>query len=121
MHRRLGNIYAPPSASFQEINQDKSFVQIPAADSVYAPPYAILPANDEHDPFMQVSTANNGYTSPDGLAFPFITPPQSSEATSLPLKSSEDIDQSNRRGHRRTRRTRKPVVIVDARQTRRKH
>jgi hypothetical protein len=90
-------------------------VQIPA------PPYAIFPANDEDDPFIQVSPANNGYTSPDGLTFPFITLPQSSEDTSLPLESSEDIDQSNRRGHRRTRQTRKPVVIVDARKTRRKY
>jgi hypothetical protein len=108
------NVYAPPSASFQEIDQDESFVQIPA------PPYTIFPANDEDDPFIQVSPANNGYTSPDGLTFPFITPPQSSEDISLPLESSEDIDQSNGRGHRRTRGTRKPVVIVDARKTRRK-
>jgi hypothetical protein len=111
----MDNVFAPPSASFQEINQDESFVQIPA------PPYAIFPANDEDDPFIQVSPANNGYTSPDGLTFPFITPPQSSEDISLPLESSEDIDQSNGRGHRRTRRTRKPVVIVDARKTRRKY
>ncbi|TVY90852.1 hypothetical protein LAWI1_G005641, partial [Lachnellula willkommii] len=110
------NVNAPPSASFQENNQDGSFVR-----SVHAPPYASSPANDEDDPFLQVSTANNGYTSPNGLTFPLITPPQSSEDSSLPLESSEDIDQSNGRGHRRTRRTRKQVVIVDARKTRRKH
>lgn len=67
-------------------------------------------------PSVQVSTANNGYTSPNGLTFP----PQSSEDTSLPLESSEDIGQSNVRGHRRTLRTRKPVAIVHARKTRRK-
>jgi len=109
------NVYAPPPATFQAINQDESFVQIPA------PLYAIFPANDEDDPFIQVSTANNGYTSPNGPTFPLLTPPQSSEDTSLPLESSEDIGQSNIRGHRRTRQTRKPVVIVDARKTRRKH
>jgi len=109
------NVYAPPSASFQEINQDESFVQIPASS------YAVFPANDEDDPFIQVSTANNGYASPNGLTFPLVTPPQSSEDTSLPLESSEDIGQSNGRGHKRTRRIRKPVVIVDARKTRRKY
>jgi hypothetical protein len=116
-----GGANAPPSASFQEYNQDEAFAQIPAADSVYASPYAIFPANNENDPFIQASTANNGYSSPDGLTFPLTTPPQSSEDTSLPLESSEDIDESNVRGHRRTRRTRTPVVIVDARETRRKH
>jgi hypothetical protein len=116
-----GGANAPPSASFQEYNQDEAFAQIPAADSVYASPYAIFPANNEDDPFIQASTANNGYTSPDGLTFPLTTPPQLSEDTSLPLESSEDINESNVRGHRRTRRTRTPVVIVDVRETRRKH
>jgi hypothetical protein len=37
------------------------------------------------------------------------------------LESSEDIDQSNGRGQKRTRRTRPPVVIVDARKAHRKH
>jgi hypothetical protein len=40
------NVYTPPSASFQEIGQDESFVQIPA------PSYAIFPANDEDDAFI---------------------------------------------------------------------
>ncbi len=57
----------------------------------------------------------------DGPAFPLVSPPQSSEDTSLPLESSKDIDQSNGRGQRRTRRTRPPVVAVDARKTRKKH
>jgi hypothetical protein len=92
------NVYAPPSASLQEINQDESFVQIPA------PSYTIFPPNDEDKPFTQVSTANNGYTSPDGPTFSPVTPPQS-EDTSLPLESREDIDQSNGRGHKRIRRT----------------
>jgi hypothetical protein len=99
------NVYG----SFQEINQEESFVQIPD------PLYAIFPANDADDFFIHVSTANNGYTSPNGLTFPLVTPPQSSEDTSLRL------DQSNGRGHRKTRQTRKSVVIVDARKTRRKH
>ena len=68
-----------------------------------------------------VDSVSNGYALPDSLTFPPITPPQSSEDTSLPLELSEEIDQPNGRGHRRTRRTRKPVVIVDARNTRRKH
>lgn len=59
-------------------------------------------ANDQDDPFMQISTTDNGYTSPDAL----ITPPQSSNDTSHPVESNEDIDDSNVRGHRRTRRTR---------------
>ena len=88
------NVYILPSAGFQEINQDESFEQIPA------PLYAIFPENDEDDPYIQVSTANNGYTSLNGRTFPLVTPPQSSEDTSLPLKSSEGIDQSNVRGHR---------------------
>ncbi|KAE8445148.1 hypothetical protein EG329_013644 [Mollisiaceae sp. DMI_Dod_QoI] len=58
-------------------------------------------ANNQDDPFMQISTTDNGYTSPDAL----ITPPQSSNDTSHPVKSN-DIDDSNVRGHRRTRRTR---------------
>jgi hypothetical protein len=92
------NVYAPPSASFQEINQDESFVQIPA------PSYAIFPPNDEDNPFTQVSTTNNGYTSPDGPTFSPVTPPQP-EDTSLLLESREDIDQSNGRGHKRICRT----------------
>lgn len=55
---------------------------------------------------MQISTAANGYTSPNGLKFPLITPPQSSEDTSLPLELSEDVDNSNVCGQRRTHRTR---------------
>jgi hypothetical protein len=106
--------------SFPTNNQYDSSVQILAADSVHAPPHASFPANNEDDPFMQISTGSNGYALPDGLAFPPITPPQSSEDISLPLELSEDIDQPNGRGHRRTRRTRKPVVIVDAQNTRRK-
>jgi hypothetical protein len=94
--------------SFPANDQYDSSGQIPA------PSYAIFPANDEDDPFIQVSTASNGYTSPNGLILPLVTPPQSLEDTSLPL------DQSNGRGHRKTRRIRKPVVIVDARKTRRK-
>ena len=47
------SVYAPLSASFQENNQDESFVQTPAADSVYASGF---PANNEDDPFMQIST-----------------------------------------------------------------
>jgi hypothetical protein len=39
-----------------------------------------------------------------------ITPPQSSKDVSLPLESSEGIDESNKRGHRRARRTRTRVV-----------
>lgn len=88
---------------------------------MYALPYAIFPANNEDDPFIQASTANNGYTPPNGLTFPLTTPPQSSEDTSLPLESSKDIDESNVRGHRRTRQTQTLVVIVDVRETRRKH
>jgi hypothetical protein len=61
-----GGANAPPSASFQEYNRDESFAQISAAD--------------------------NEYTSPDALTSPLITPPQSSEDTSLPLESSDDID-----------------------------
>lgn len=57
------NLYAPPSATYQENDQDE-FVQIPAADSVHSPP-------------------------------------------------SKDVDQLNRRGCRRTRRTRKQVVVID--------
>jgi hypothetical protein len=96
------NVYDLPSTSFQEDYQEGSSVHIPAADSVYV----------EDDHFN---------TSADDLTFPPITPPQSTEGTSLPLESSEDIDQSSGRGHKRTRRTRKQVVIVDARKTRGKH
>jgi len=98
--------YAPPSANFQENNQDDSFMQTPAGDSEYVPPYASAPANDQDDPFEQIFTAENGYTSPD----PLITPPQSSHDMSLPLESSEDIDDSNVRGHRRPRRIRTRTV-----------
>ncbi|CAD6446942.1 e69ae59f-bc29-45bd-8069-c3230145b024 [Sclerotinia trifoliorum] len=107
------NVDASPSATFQEINQDESFVQIPA------PLYAIFLENDEDDPFVQISPENNGYTSLDGLTSPFITPPQSSEDISLPLEPSEDIYRINGRGYGRTRRTRK--LIVDARKTGRKY
>jgi hypothetical protein len=96
-------------------------MKIPAASSVYALPYAIFPANDKDNPFIQVSPKNNRYTSLDSLIFPFITPLHLSKDTSLSLESSEDLNQSNGRGYRRTRRTRKLVVIVDARQTRKKH
>jgi hypothetical protein len=96
------HVYDPPSTSFQVNYQEGSSVHVPAADSLYA--------EDDH--------FNN---SADDLTFPPITPPQSSEYTSLPLESSEDIDQSNGRGHKRTRRTRKQVAIVDARKTRIKH
>ena len=98
-------VYAPPSASFQEYNQDESSVHIPAADSIYVPPYASIPASDQDDPSMQISTADHGYTSPAAPYSP-ITPPQSSKDISLPLESSEDVDDSNVRGQRRSRRAR---------------
>jgi hypothetical protein len=118
--------------SFSANNQDESFMQIPTADNAYAQPSASFPANNQDDPFMQISTADNGYTSPDALTFSLITPPQSSKDISLPLESSEDIDDSNVRGHGRTRRTRtRAADTVDgprevdqksnARKTRRKH
>jgi hypothetical protein len=117
----------PPSAGFQENNEDESFVQTRTADSVHAPPYARennqddvslhVPATDivyappsacfheynQDDPIMQISTADNGYALPDALTFPLVTPPQSTEDISLPLESSEDIDDSHVRGHRSTR------------------
>ena len=142
---------APPSASFQGNNQDESLVQtraaeyasvqgnnqndsslrVPAADSIYVPPYASVPASDQDDPSMQISTADPGYTSPAAPYSP-ITPPQSSKDISLPLESSEDVDDSNVRGQRRSRqaRTRATDPVegprdVDhksnARKTRRKH
>lgn len=88
--------------SFSPKNQDESCVQIPAADSVHAPPYASFSTRNQDDPSMQISTTDNGYALPDAL----ITPPQSSKTTSHPLKSSENIQDSNVRDHRRTRRTR---------------
>lgn len=96
--------------SFSANNQDDSFVDIQEGSSVHIPAADSVYAEDDHF-----------NTSADDLTFPPITPPQSSEGTSLPLESSEDIDQSNGHGHKRTRRTRKQVVIVDARKTRRKH
>lgn len=44
---------------------------------------------------------NNGYTSPNHLTFPQITPLQSSEDTSLPFESSQNIN-----GRQATRRSR---------------
>lgn len=55
---------------------------------------------------MHIAAADNGYTSPNALMFPLTTPPRSSEDTLLPIELSEEIDNSNVRGHRRTRRTR---------------
>jgi hypothetical protein len=123
----------PPSASFQENNEDESFVQtrtancvrappyaqgnnqddvslhVSTADVVYAPPSAYFQEYNRDDPIMQISTADNSYASPDALTFPLVTPPQSTEDISLPLESSEDIDDSHVRGHRSTRSTsRKP-------------
>jgi hypothetical protein len=95
-----------PAASFQEYDEDESSVQIAAADSVYLPPSAGFQEYIQDDPFMQISTTDNGYTSPNTLTFPLITPPQSTEDTSLPLELSEDIDESHVRGHGRTRRSR---------------
>lgn len=100
------NAYAQRSASFQENNPEESFVQIPAADSDHSPPYSSFPANNQDDRFSQISTTHNGYTPLDAL----ITPPQSSKDTSLPLETSEYIDNSNLHGHRRTRRTRTRAV-----------
>jgi hypothetical protein len=60
----------------------------------------------------QIPTADNGYRSPDALAYPPITPPQSSKDNSLPRESQqlstvmearEDVDE---RSHKRARRTR---------------
>jgi hypothetical protein len=79
---------------------------VPAVDSVYAPPSASFQEYNQDDPIIQMSAADNGYTLPGALIFPLTTPPQSLEDTSLPLESSEDIDDSNIRRHRRTRRTR---------------
>lgn len=58
---------------------------------------------------MQISTTDNGYTSPHA----FITPPQSSNDTLHPLKSKEDIDDSDVRGRRRTRRIRTRTRAAD--------
>ena len=87
--------------SFSANNQDESFVHVPPMHSVYAQPSATFQKSDPES-FVQISTTDNRYTSPDTL----ITPPQSSNDTSHPLKSNEDIDDSNVRGHKRTRRTR---------------
>jgi hypothetical protein len=92
------SVYAPSSASFQENNLDESSVRIPAADSMRAPPYESFLANNQDDPFVHISTPDNGHNSPDAITFSVITPPQSSKDVSLPLESSEGIDESNIRG-----------------------
>jgi hypothetical protein len=81
-------------------------VQVAAADSVCALPSASFQEYNQDDPVMQISIADNGYTSPGALTFPLITPPRSPEDSSLPPESSEDIDDFNVRGYRRTHRTR---------------
>jgi hypothetical protein len=121
-----GKANAPPSTNFQKSDQDKSLIHTPAADSMHISSYATFPknnqdesstqiapannrytstflANNQDDSSLHVSTIDNGYTSTDAP----ITPPQSANDKSLLLKSSEDIDESNVRGHRRGRRTRK--------------
>ena len=114
--------------SFSANNQDDSFVDVPAAHNMYNPPSTSFQENYQEGSSVQIPAANSVFAeddhfniSADDLTFPLVTPPQSSEGTSLPLESIEDIDQSNGRGHKRTRRTRKQVVIVDARKTCRKH
>lgn len=67
-----------------------------------ARPSTSLQEYSHHESSVQIFTADNGYTLSDATTFPLITPPQSSEDTSLPLELSEDIDNPNVRGHRRT-------------------
>lgn len=104
-----------------------SSVQIPATDNVSAPPSASF--DNQNKSFVQISAADTVYTVPDVVTSPLISPPQSSEDTSLPLESSENITRPGVHGHRRTRRTRTRVVdtveepraIRNARKSRRKH
>jgi hypothetical protein len=74
-----------------------------AADSVYRLPSANSQEHNQEDPFTHIATTENRYTSPDALTFPPITPPQSTEDTSLPFEWSERT--THKRGHRRTRRS----------------
>ncbi len=78
-------------------------------------------ANILHGSSVQIPAADSMCTVPDTLILPPITPPQSSKDTSLPLKSSEDVDGSNVRGQRRSRRTRTLIVSVDGLEVHRKH
>jgi hypothetical protein len=50
------DVYAPPPASFEEYNQDESFVQIAAAGS--------FRENDQYDSSLQIPTADDVYAPP---------------------------------------------------------
>lgn len=93
----------PPSASSQENNQYESFVQTRAADRVYVSPYPSPQGNNQDDSSLHVPAADIVYAPHDALTFLPITPPPSTEDTSLPPVSSEDIDDSHVRGRKRTR------------------
>jgi hypothetical protein len=58
------SVYALPSASFQESNQFDSSVQIPAVDNVYDPPSASFEEYNQYETFVQIPAANSVYASP---------------------------------------------------------
>lgn len=95
----------PPSASSQENNQYESFVQTRAADRVYVSPYPGPSPQEKNqdDSSLHVPAADIVYAPHDTLTSLPITPPQSTEDTSLPPMSSKDIDDSHIRGRKRTR------------------
>lgn len=100
----MDSVYAPQDSNAQGNNQDDSSVYISNVDSVYAPPGTIFPVTYQDDS-LYISASDNIYTAPDATYFE-ISPPQLSNDISLALESSQNIDDSNVRGYRRTRRAR---------------
>ena len=78
---KVGGEMRPSNGSSNTVLESRPFQ--------YAPPSACFQEYIQDDPIMQISGADNGHTSPDTPIFPLITPPQSTEDTSLPFESSE--------------------------------